>query len=89
MSPFPHLSNQHPSLSRRFSAAPPPPAEPAAQESFLSGSSGAYVEDMYEAWAHDPSSVHASWASYFSGGAYQSPPSLGNTTNPNEVSQVK
>jgi len=71
--------------ARRFSAAPPPPAEPAAQESFLSGSSGAYVEEMYECWAHDPSSVHASWDAYFRGGAYQAPPSLGNTTNPNEV----
>ena len=26
---------------------------------------GAYVEDMYEAWAHDPKSVHPSWDSYF------------------------
>jgi len=40
---------------------------------------------MYESWAHDPSSVHASWDAYFRGGAYQSPPSLGNTTNPNEI----
>lgn len=29
-----------------------------AAEPFLSGSSGAYVEQMYEAWKHDPSSVH-------------------------------
>lgn len=76
----------HSSPIRSFSAAPPPPAEPATQESFLSGSSAGYVEDMYESWAHDPSSVHASWDSYFRGGAYQSPPSLGNTTNPNEMS---
>merc|ERR1719384_1684421 len=40
---------------------------------------------MYEAWAHDPSSVHASWDAYFRGGAYQAPPSLGNTTHPNEI----
>jgi 2-oxoglutarate dehydrogenase E1 component len=71
---------------RNYSSAPPPPSEPAAQESFLSGSSGAYVEDMYESWAHDPSSVHASWDSYFRGGAYQAPATLGNTTNPNEMS---
>jgi len=74
------------STTRRFSSAPPPPAEPAVEESFLSGSSAAYVEDMYEAWAHDPSSVHASWDSYFRGGVYQAPPSLGATTNPNETS---
>lgn len=31
---------------------------PAAAEPFLSGSSGQYVEDMYNAWLADPSSVH-------------------------------
>ena len=64
---------------RRMSAAPPPPPPPEAahQESYLSGSSGAYVEEMYEAWSYDPKSVHASWDAYFRGGAYQSPPTLG------------
>ena len=32
---------------------------------------------MYEQWAYDPSSVHASWDAYFRGSAYQAPPSLG------------
>ncbi|XP_045472665.1 2-oxoglutarate dehydrogenase, mitochondrial isoform X3 [Harmonia axyridis] len=54
---------------------------PAAAESFLNGSSATYVEDMYNAWLVDPSSVHASWDSFFrnsaSGGVgYQAPPSL-------------
>ncbi|XP_068905525.1 2-oxoglutarate dehydrogenase complex component E1-like isoform X7 [Tenebrio molitor] len=54
---------------------------PVASESFLNGSSSQYVEDMYNAWLADPSSVHTSWDSFFrnsaSGGAgYQSPPSL-------------
>lgn len=31
---------------------------PAAAESFLNGSSSQYVEDMYNAWLADPSSVH-------------------------------
>jgi 2-oxoglutarate dehydrogenase complex dehydrogenase (E1) component-like enzyme len=44
------------------------------------------VEEMYEAWAYDPKSVHASWDAYFRGGAYQAPPSLGSGTRPNEVS---
>lgn len=35
-------------------------------EPFLNGSSGIYVEQMYESWRRDPSSVHASWAAYFS-----------------------
>ena len=29
------------------------------RESFLSGTSGVYVEQMYEAWKANPNSVHA------------------------------
>lgn len=65
------------SARRLASAPPPPPSEAAHQESYLSGSSGTYVEEMYEAWSYDPKSVHASWDAYFRGGAYQSPPTLG------------
>ena len=36
-----------------------------ATEGFLNGPSASYVEDMYAAWKTSPSSVHASWASYF------------------------
>ena len=32
---------------------------PAAQESFLNGGSSVYVEQMYDSWLRDPSSVHA------------------------------
>lgn len=32
---------------------------PVAAEPFLNGSSSTYVEDMYNAWLQDPSSVHA------------------------------
>ncbi|XP_066260739.1 2-oxoglutarate dehydrogenase complex component E1 isoform X5 [Euwallacea similis] len=54
---------------------------PAAAEPFLNGSSSQYVEDMYNAWLADPSSVHASWDAFFrnsqSGGAgYTAPPTL-------------
>ncbi|XP_046664712.1 2-oxoglutarate dehydrogenase, mitochondrial isoform X3 [Homalodisca vitripennis] len=57
---------------------------PAAAESFLNGSSSAYVEEMYNAWLADPKSVHVSWDSFFRsssagalpGQAYQPPPSL-------------
>ena len=53
-------------------------------EPFLNGSSGVYVEQMYESWRRDPSSVHASWSAYFKnvdagarpGEAFQSPPAL-------------
>ncbi|XP_077285612.1 oxoglutarate dehydrogenase Nc73EF isoform X2 [Arctopsyche grandis] len=55
-----------------------------AAEPFLNGSSGAYVEDMYNAWLADPKAVHASWDAFFRnaaggsppGAAYQSPPGL-------------
>lgn len=32
---------------------------PVTAEPFLSGSSSTYIEDMYNAWLQDPSSVHA------------------------------
>ncbi|KAI6203680.1 hypothetical protein M3Y94_00584500 [Aphelenchoides besseyi] len=60
---------------------------------FLNGSSGVYVEQMYESWRRDPSSVHASWAAYFNnvesgarpGQAFQDPPTL--TTIPRPAYQ--
>ncbi|XP_026471313.1 2-oxoglutarate dehydrogenase, mitochondrial-like [Ctenocephalides felis] len=55
-------------------------ASPCSDESFLSGTSGTYVEDMYNSWLQDPKSVHVSWDSYFrnsaAGGGYVSPPTL-------------
>merc|ERR1719492_241749 len=56
----------------------------ASKESYLSGSNAGYVDEMYEAWARDPTSVHASWDAYFRGINYTPPPSLGNT-RANEV----
>jgi len=70
---------------RSYAAPPPPPAQSELQESYLNASSGSYVEEMYEAWAHDPKSVHSSWDAYFRGGSYTAPPSLGASSNPNEV----
>ena len=53
-------------------------------ESFLNGTSATYVEEMYEVWKADPSSVHKSWDAFFRradegappGAAYQSPPEI-------------
>lgn len=61
----------------------------AATEPFLNGSSSNYVEEMYNAWLQDPSSVHVSWDSFFRsstagaapGLAYQAPPSLAPSHN--------
>jgi len=54
-------------------------------ETFLSGSSSNYVEQMHDAWKKDPKSVHVSWSSYFEnverggapGTAFQMPPPSG------------
>ncbi|VDD86985.1 unnamed protein product [Enterobius vermicularis] len=53
-------------------------------EPFMNGTSGIYIEQMYESWKKDPNSVHPSWSAYFQnvehglapGEAYQSPFSL-------------
>ena len=54
-------------------------------ESFLNGATSVYAESMLAAWKKDPSSVHASWAAYFTnleagvpvdGGAFEPPSSL-------------
>ncbi|KAF5288848.1 hypothetical protein FQA39_LY03727 [Lamprigera yunnana] len=69
------------SAARAISSSPSKLNVPVEAEPFLNGSSGAYVEDMYNAWLKDPSSVHASWDSFFrnsaqGGRGYQAPPSL-------------
>ncbi|XP_014295484.1 2-oxoglutarate dehydrogenase complex component E1 isoform X6 [Microplitis demolitor] len=64
-------------------------ASKVATEPFLNGSSSSYVEEMYNAWLQDPSSVHVSWDSFFRnstagaapGFAYQAPPSLAPSYN--------
>jgi len=56
----------------------------ASAEPFINGTSGTYVEDMYESWKEDPTSVHKSWDVFFRnadngappGMAYQSPPEI-------------
>jgi len=47
------------------SKASVPSGPPHPFESFLSGNSGGYIEDMYHSWKEDPSSVHKSWQSVF------------------------
>jgi 2-oxoglutarate dehydrogenase E1 component len=36
-----------------------------ASDSFLSGNTANYVDEMYAEWKQDPSSVHVSWNAYF------------------------
>ena len=44
---------------------PPPPTPKHERESFLSGTSSLYVEQMYETYESDPNSVHETWRKYF------------------------
>lgn len=55
------------SMSRCYASAPKPASVPMRQlsETFIDGTSANYVEEMFAQWQKDPSSVHASWASYF------------------------
>lgn len=83
----PATAGNVPAWQRQYSAAPPPPpsgAPSVAHESYLSGSSSSYMDEMYEAWARDPKSVHPSWDAYFKGVQYSAPPSLG-LTKSNEL----
>lgn len=36
-----------------------------SNESFVSSTNAAYIDEMYQAWQKDPSSVHISWNAYF------------------------
>ncbi|KAK5174236.1 2-oxoglutarate dehydrogenase E1 component [Saxophila tyrrhenica] len=54
-------------------------------DSFLSGNTANYVDEMYMAWKQDPSSVHVSWQAYFknmesgempTSRAFQPPPTI-------------
>ncbi len=70
---------------RHFASASAPPPPTAAQEGYLSATNSSYVDEMYESWARDPKTVHASWDAYFRGAGFQAPPGLGMTKS-NEVS---
>jgi len=61
-----------------------PQASVSPNDVFLQGNSASYIEEMYEAWLKDPSSVHLSWQGYFKNMqsgmnprvAYQPPPTI-------------
>lgn len=44
-------------------------------DSFMNGNSTLYIEQMYQKWTQDKSSVHASWDAYFSNIAKGADPS--------------
>jgi len=71
---------------RGFAASRAPTARPGPHpsESFLTGTSAVYFEEMWRLWKQDPSKVHSSWDTYFRnvdaglapGMAFQAPPSV-------------
>lgn len=70
------------SISTTAAAAGRPAPHPS--ESFLSGTSAVYFEEMWRKWKSDPTSVHTSWDVYFRGVesgaapgmAFQAPPTI-------------
>ncbi|KAI9348329.1 oxoglutarate dehydrogenase, E1 component [Pilaira anomala] len=60
-------------------------AAPEANDGFLHGNSANYIEEMYEAWLKEPSSVHLSWQVYFKNMANGASPSQAYTPPPTLV----
>ncbi len=64
--------------------SPYPQASISSNDVFLQGNTASYIEEMYDAWLKDPSSVHLSWQVYFKNiqsgmnpkAAYQPPPTI-------------
>ena len=79
-----NLSQQHRKLSTSAVLTQKPatssPNEAQRNENFLNGSSTTYIEEIYQAWQHDPKSVHKSWDIYFRTNTAQAPPTLGQTS---------
>jgi hypothetical protein len=53
------------SMTRRAAAMRCFSTKPQEMESFLSGTSGVYAEQMHDNYLEDPNSVHPSWKKYF------------------------
>ena len=70
------------------------PARGFSADNFLSGANANYIDYMYAQWQEDPSSVHASWNAYFSGGdsSFSTPPTLGQQagglSNVSDIAQI-
>ena len=63
-------------------------SSPVQNTNFINGSSATYIEEVYEAWIQNPASVHKSWDIYFRTGSYQSPPTLGGSSQQNQQIQL-
>ena len=56
----------------------------------MNGSNANYIDHLYSQWQADPSSVHASWNAYFSGGdaSFQTPPNLGSNAGNLDINSI-
>ncbi|TGZ62946.1 hypothetical protein CRM22_007190 [Opisthorchis felineus] len=78
-----------PALGCRILSTSAVRAQRVFKEPFLNGTSSNYLEDIYQAWLENPSSVHKSWDIYFRrvaagaapGEAYTPPPTLGRSSS--------
>ena len=62
---FPSLYSLNKTFRFANSSLPKKPEIQAFNESFLSGTNSAYIEQIFENWIQDKNSVHSSWDAYF------------------------
>ncbi|CCE63618.1 hypothetical protein TPHA_0F01330 [Tetrapisispora phaffii CBS 4417] len=84
------IKSSYSNVSKRFLSS-----SSSGEDEFMSTSNANYIDEMYEAWQQDPTSVHASWNAYFknmknlnipASAAFRVPPTLVGT--PTGVEQV-
>jgi 2-oxoglutarate dehydrogenase E1 component len=77
------------SASRVLFSTASPAAAAHDNESFLTGTSSLYAEQMYENYLHNPNSVHESWKTYFDNVEQGIQYSEGDFSNPTAVPPTK
>ncbi|KAK6455715.1 alpha-ketoglutarate dehydrogenase [Scheffersomyces xylosifermentans] len=80
------LRTKQPMLTQRFLRVSTVRSLATGTDTFLQGNNSNYIDEMYDAWRQDPTSVHASWNAYFKNiesdnvppsQAFQAPPTIG------------
>lgn len=79
------INNSYTKYLGGIGAMPAFPARFASSDTFLSSTNSTYIDEMYDAWKKDPTSVHVSWNAYFKNierdnihpsQAFQAPPTI-------------
>jgi len=88
-------NQQNNQYTRLFSTSHLKLQQQQSTDSFLQTSNAAYIDEMYDSWVRDPSSVHSSWNAYFknmnnlnipASSAFVAPPAY--TLNPTAASNT-